>query len=204
LKRSENQADWAQLESKSFASFLIHFLLGGVALVACSLTGSLVIAIAHSIAYIYHLGPPDAETEQLLSQVILATNRYGWLLMWFGTCLTATLSFARHRTPSRVLILPLAVGAWLAALPFTLDHPQASGLVPQLGRFASMLFVSFLGSVLGRAYRHRVNRKLELIFQIRHAASPGQLVLRTRAAMGRRSPRIVPCVALPAWHRQYF
>lgn len=163
---------------QSFSQIGGYFLAGVVTLFVANLLGSIAIAVAHSIAYLYHLGPPDPATEQILAAVLRQVSAFGPLTNWMVVLCGAALLSYRSKVRSLAYFLAYVAGSWLSVLPFTLlpQHPEMHAVVPQLGRFGITSVFALLGVALGMRLHARGERQADMAWATRTAQNPQILV----------------------------
>lgn len=155
------------------------FVLGLLTLVVSNLASSLIIAVAHSLVFLYEGEPPSPALQQFLKDVIAWTVDEAPLVNWLGVLACAALLRIRSRVSSWPNYFSFVGGAWLSVLPFTLqpELPEMHSFLPQFGRFCITLGFALTGVFLGARVHARAEGKAENAWKVREAANGEQLVL---------------------------
>lgn len=170
-----------------------YFFVGMLTLFVANLLSSIVLAVAHAAAFLYHLGHPPPGTRRVLAAMIKWISDVDFLINWTMVLICAALLSFRSKTPSLGRCLAYAAGAWLSVLPFTLQPEEAEmhAVAPQVGRFTILLVLTLSGTSIGRRLQLRSLRVAEQLWTIREAQSPQQLVDAIYQLSSRLDPRIV-------------
>lgn len=163
---------------RRIAQFILFFLAGIATLLFANLWNSIVIAVAHSAAFLYHLGPPDLATQRALAALIRVVGEMFTLVLWTVVLGGAALLNYRTRAASLGHFVVYVSGSWLAALPFTLlpEYPEMHAVAPQFGRFSILSLLTLVGASAGARLRDRAERRADVAWLIREAQSPEKLV----------------------------
>jgi signal transduction histidine kinase len=157
------------------AKLLLAPIVGAAAPIATSLGISFAISIAYTFIYTSSFGRPSPAELQMLQHLVSKIQMVGiwcsWLVLFGGAYLVAR----RLGADSASSCVLMALGSWLAAIPFVISYDGALGIGAIRSFFLGLAVVA-AGMALGNQVRKSSQRLFDAARVVRQAASVEEML----------------------------